>query len=177
MVMPAISADLPLYSTPTPGYRPDQAILGAGMTGTVDRRASDPGAVAGVVGPLWSEPRVCEALAVTTDALAALRATGDVLGAMTSDGVALYPVSQFQRRDGVTEVRPGLVPFLRALHGFDCWAVAVLLDTPAPELDDRTPLDWLRAGGDPETVAALGTAVAREWGAGSARDVQGARVV
>lgn len=138
------------------------------MVDTEHREAGDQNAIAAVVGPLWSETRVCQALGITTDALAALRAAGGVLSATTSDGVSVYPVSQFQRRDGAVEVRPDWVPLLQTLSRFDHWTVAVLLKTPAPELDDLTPLDWLRAGHDPEAVADLAVAVAREWTAGGA---------
>ena len=125
--------------------------------------------IAEVVGACWSQNKVLTALGVTSEALAAWRSTGRILGLLTSDGARVYPVTQFQRREGAVEVRPALLPVLRALRGFDPWAVAVLLHTPAPELDDASPLGWLSDGGAPEVLARLAETVAREWAAGSAR--------
>jgi hypothetical protein len=115
---------------------------------------------------VWSQGRTCEALSVSRAELADFRRAGSVLGLTTADGDLVYPVSQFQRREGTVEVRPALVPFLRALRGFDPWAVAVLLHTPAPELDNATSLDWARDGADPATLAAYAAVAAREWAAG-----------
>ena len=125
--------------------------------------------IAEVVGACWSENKVLTALGVTSETLAAWRSTGRILGLLSSDGARAYPVTQFERRAGAVEVRPALLPVLRALRGFDPWAVAVLLHTPAPELDGRTPLEWLSGGRAPETLAGLAETVAREWAAGSVR--------
>jgi hypothetical protein len=124
------------------------------MAGT---RTGEPGTneLADLVGPFWSETKVCDALGVDAVALQARREAGTVLGLTTSDGERVYPVSQFDRQDGTVEVRPALVPFLSALRRFDAWAVAVLLHTPAPELDDQTPLDWVPQDGSPEALADL----------------------
>ncbi len=120
--------------------------------------------IADIVGPLWSEARVCSALAVTVDTLTHWRAVGDVLAVTTADGALLYPVFQFHRHpDRTVEVRPLLLPIFRAMSVFDGWTTAVLLHTPAPELADATPLDWLRDGGSPDAVVALAHVVAGEW--------------
>lgn len=128
---------------------------------TVDRQARDQNTAATTVRPLWSEPRVCQALGLTTDALAALRATGRILWAALSDGVVVYPVSQFHHSGGVVEVRPGLLPLLRALREQNGWTVVALLKTHTLELDGQTPLDWVRRGGDSEVVNYLAMAMAR----------------
>jgi hypothetical protein len=125
--------------------------------------------IAKVVGACWSENKVLTALGVTSETLAALRSTGRILGLLTSDGARMYPVKQFERRAGAVEVRSALLPVFRVLRGFDPWAVAVLLHTPAPELGDASPLGWLSEGGAPEVLARLAETVAREWAAGSAR--------
>lgn len=122
-----------------------------------------------VVGPVWSEARAIAALDVSAGTASSMRDAGSLLGLRTSDGARVYPVAQFQRRDGTVEVKPALVPVLRALRGSDPWAVAVLLHTPAPELDGATPLGWLSDGGSPETLARLARMVAREWAAGTVR--------
>ena len=124
--------------------------------------------LAAAVGPCWSEAKTAAALAVSVESLAALRTAGGVLGLETADGVWVYPIDQFRTGGGRVEVKPDLLPVFHALRGHDPWAVAALLHTPAPELDDATPLDWLSAGGDPEALSALAVAVAREWAAGFA---------
>lgn len=123
--------------------------------------------IGALVGPCWSPTRVCSALDVTDPGLAARRESGEVLGLSTRDGDVVYPLWQFQRREGRVEVKPALVPLFRALRRFDGWAVAVLLHTPSPELDGQTPLGWLDGGRDPAAVGALGGVVAREWSAGT----------
>lgn len=122
--------------------------------------------LADVVGPVWSEGKVCDTLGIDAIVLAERRAVGEVLGFTTAQGDVVYPVDQFQRHDGAVEVRPALLPFLRRLRRFDPWTVAVLLHTPAPELGDQNPLDWLRLGGDGQAVADLARTVAREWSTG-----------
>ncbi|GCD90168.1 hypothetical protein [Nocardioides sp. LS1] len=122
--------------------------------------------MAEVVGPFWSEARAVAALGVSAETVASRRDSGTILALPTNDGVLVYPVDQFQKVGGGgddVEVKPALLPFLRALRGFDPWAVAVLLHTPAPELDGATPLGWLSDGGAPDTLTRLGEVVAREW--------------
>lgn len=130
-------------------------------------KQTEPNELAALAGPVWSEAKASQSLAVTRDALAALSRTGDVLRLVTADGQFVYPVWQFSRGDGRVEVKPGLLPLLRTLREFDGWAVALLLRTPAPELEGLSPLDWLGEGRDAEAVAALATVVAREWSAGA----------
>lgn len=126
-----------------------------------------PDEIAALLGPCWSETRTATAFGVSVEDLTALRESGGALGLLAADGLWVYPVDQFQRHDGCVRVNAGLSPVFWALRGHDPWAVAVLLHTPAPELEGATPLGWLSAGGDPEAVAALAVAVAHEWAAGS----------
>jgi hypothetical protein len=123
--------------------------------------------IADLVGPFWSGAKVSDELGVSAGVLDARRESGEVLGLVTVDGVIVYPVSQFQRREGRVEVKPAMVPVLRAWRQFDGWTVAVLLSTPAPELDDLTPLAWLDQGREPAALRSLTDAVALEWNAGS----------
>lgn len=131
---------------------------------TVDVAANE---LAALVGHCWAEAQVASALAVPPESLAVLRAEGEVLAMLAADGVWVYPVDQFRTGRGQIEVKPDLVPVFRALREHDPWAVAVLLHTPAPELDDRSPIDWVAAGGDSSAVSGLADAVAREWAAGT----------
>ena len=123
--------------------------------------------IGALVGPFLSDARVSELLRLPVDQLASRQQAGEILGLVTSDGVTVYPVWQFRWRNGRVEVKPALVPVLQTLQRFDVWTVAVLLHTPSPELDGLTPLDWLRRGNQPETVADLARVVAREWDAGA----------
>lgn len=123
--------------------------------------------LAEVVGPCWSDEGVVTALGVPSETVASWREAGSILGLPTSDGVWVYPVAQFERHHGRFEVMSALLPFLRALRGFDPWAVAVLMHTPVSELGDATPLDWLAGGRSAEPLARLGEVVAREWAAGT----------
>lgn len=119
-----------------------------------------------LVGPFWSAAQVQEAL--DPSASEASTVLVPLLVLETSDGSTVYPVSQFERRGGRVEVKAGLVPLLARLSPFDAWAVAVLINTPAPELGERTPLQWLKEGLPARDLDDLGAQVAREWSAGSA---------
>lgn len=120
-----------------------------------------------LVGPFWSHTDTSHALGTTAEDLAALTEAGGVLGLVTSDGVTVSPVAQFNQQDGHTAVNPALVPVFRALRGIG-WATAVLLHTNCSELDDLTPLGWLAQGRPAQAVADLAVVVAREWTAGAA---------
>lgn len=122
--------------------------------------------IAHLVGPLWSEAKVCDALGVDATTLATRRKAGTVLAPTTQDGIRVYPVFQFHQTAGIVEVRLALTKFLTALRCFDPWAVAVLVNTPAPELLDRTPLEWLRTCGDPKVLSGLASRVSNEWNTG-----------
>ena len=137
----------------------------------MSQKTSEPVAneIAALIGPFWTESKVCDVLGVAADELAVRRAEGTVLALTSTDGDTFYPVDQFQRRgDERLEVRAALVPLLRTLRSFDAWTVAVLLHTPAPELGGLTPLDWARQGGTEGTLADLALVVSREWAAGAA---------
>lgn len=125
--------------------------------------------LADLLAQYWTGARVRKALGIRTrQALDSRRRHGSILGVKSTDGDVLYPVEQFHRRaDGQVEVKPALVPLLRALREHDSWAVGVLLCTPAPELDGLTPFDWAQQKRPAETLERLGRRVAREWSAGA----------
>lgn len=126
-----------------------------------------PNELAALIGPVWSAEGACSHLGIGSDVLASRQGDGEVLGLVTSDGDTVYPVFQFWRLDGRVEVRPDLIPVFQTLQGFDGWAVAALLHTPAPELEGTTPLQWLRAGRDGRVLDTLAGVVAREWSSGA----------
>lgn len=127
----------------------------------------EPNELARLVSPVWSSRRTAQALDIAPEELLARQRSGSLLAVRTTDGDEFHPAFQFQERGGRTEVKPGLVPLFRSLREYSPWAVAVLLRTPSPELQDMTPLEWLEAGRDPSAVAALGETVAREWSSGA----------
>lgn len=86
------------------------------------------------VGPLWSGERVRAALGLPDrEALAVLRRDRRVLGVPISDGEVVYPAWQFQQHGATWVVCPTLAAVLTIIGGHDGWAVAVLLNTPAPQ--------------------------------------------
>ncbi|WP_028644594.1 hypothetical protein [Nocardioides sp. URHA0020] len=94
--------------------------------------------------------------------LAELRRDGLILGVESTDGDHRYSVAQFERAGDLTRVRPGLQSLFRALRKHEAWTVAVLMHTPAPELGDLTPLQWVRAGGDRARLDAYARLVSNE---------------
>lgn len=116
--------------------------------------------VTATVGPCWSAEKTATVLGHQPE-------PAEALGLVTSDGVVVYPVSQFIKTDGHTVVAPGIPDMLAALDDHDPWTGAVLLETPAAELDGATPLAWAKQGSDPDTLVDLAQQVAREWSAGS----------
>ena len=124
--------------------------------------------LARLIGPCWTERRTLDALSISFWTLERLQASGTILALPTNDGGLVYPTAQFRRHGGKFEVQPGLELFFAALRAYDPWAVAVLMHTPAPELDEETPIAWSSRGGPTEPLAQLAKAASREWAAGSA---------
>ena len=120
--------------------------------------------IAALLAPFWSAQRARAALGgPSRAALASRRAAGTLLGLKTTDGVIVYPVSQFERHAGQVRVKPGLKPFMTALKRHSPWSVALLIHTPAPELGGVSPLDWVRRDGDTDTLRAYANRVDAEW--------------
>lgn len=131
--------------------------------------SAEPNELADLLGPFWSEAHTRNVLdRELSGSYAKSVATGSVLGVVSSDGDVFYPVFQFRREPAGPEagvrVDPALVPVLRILRDLDPWTVGVFLHTPAPELDDQTPLACLRSEpGGPVAVLELAQVVALEW--------------
>ncbi len=137
--------------------------LSRSLTG-IFAASDDVNALVTWAGPFWSGKKVREELGLASrQALDARRRAHAVLGVKTSDGAVIYPVWQFERRRRGVEVRPGVARLLSVLGRHDEWAVAVLLNTPAPELGGLTPLNWLRQGNDEATLMDFARAVDDEW--------------
>lgn len=101
------------------------------------------------------------------DALVELSLDHRLLALVSADGLRVYPVWQFHRRDRHVEVKPSLLPVFDALSRFDGWTVAALLHTPARELSGSTPLNWLAGRGDLQAVMTLAIAIVDDWTANS----------
>ena len=124
----------------------------------------DENPLASWVGPFWSGKRVRDELRLASrQALDSRRRAHAVLGVKTSDGAVIYPVWQFHRRDETVEVRPAVGRVFAILGAHDEWAVAVLLNTPAPELEGLTPLDWVRQLRSEATLLQFARTVDTEW--------------
>lgn len=109
--------------------------------------------MADLVAPLWSAERARRELNISRSTMAERRSAGSLLALKPTDADEFfYPVSQFERRDGRVQVKAGLRRFMMALRGSDPWTVAVLMRTPALELGNLTPLDWVRRGRDESTL-------------------------
>lgn len=120
-------------------------------------------ALVDTIGPSWSSAKLRSELGdVSRQALNQRVKRGTLLGLPTSDGATVYPVFQFRRRGVRVEIMPGLPSVLKALTDQSAWAVAVLLNTAAPELDGATPVEWARRGGDAARLEELAGVLKRE---------------
>lgn len=118
------------------------------------------------LGPVWTSIHTREQLGLKTrQALDSRRRTGSILGVKASNGDVYYPVSQFRVLHGTVEVRPALAAVFKALRDQDPWAVATVLTVPAPELGEQSPLEWERAGKDPQALVRLAHRIRHEWAA------------
>lgn len=64
---------------------------------------------------------------------------------------------------GALTVRPGVIEMLKVARDstdYEPWTFATLLLTPAPELDDRTPIAWMR---DPDQDQGELRTLAQRW--------------
>jgi hypothetical protein len=115
--------------------------------------AEDRSELADLLAPFWTAQRAQAALGISRQAMADRRKTGAILALKAADtDTYFYPVAQFETKDGAVRVKPMLRRFLMTLRHREPWTVGVLLHTPAPELENRTPLDWVRRHGDEGTL-------------------------
>ena len=122
--------------------------------------------LAEAVGSLWTSKRAADALGVTPEDLENLADQGVCLLLTTTDGARVAPLTQFtQDRDGHIGLHPALAPLLCLATAHDPWAVAVMLNAPAPELNDQTPVTWARSGNPMSDLETLAAQIDREWSA------------
>lgn len=119
--------------------------------------------LAELVGPFWSAERVRAALDLPgTTSLEKLAGKGDLLSVTTADGVAVYPVSQFQLRGESVRVIPAVRELLQLLRDVDPWTKAVMLSAPHPLLEGRSPIAWARDRGVDSTLERLARCLASD---------------
>ena len=107
-----------------------------------------------LIGPFYGPAQVARALGdVSRQAVADRRQRRTLLGLKTADGHWVYPVFQFDRHNSVLSGLPELLRILAA-SDVDDWSLAGWLASPLRSLGGRTPIEWLRSEGEPETLRA-----------------------
>ena len=117
----------------------------------------------GELGPFYSTRKIAKLLGgVSRQAIADRRKRGTLLGLRTADGVWVYPNFQLDDHHRVLSGLPEVLRILRASE-VDEWTLASWLTSPMRSLEDRSPIDWLRQGGDRETLLTLVRDAARRF--------------
>ena len=119
--------------------------------------------LAELVGPVWTAGHTRRVLGLSHGSMLNRRQVGALLALPTADGDLVYPVSQFEKRNGEVQVKPAVREFMHVLRDRDPWTVAVLLHTPAPELEDLAPLEWVRQGRDSQNLVDYAAVLDREF--------------
>ena len=108
-----------------------------------------------LIGPFYGPAQIARLLGdVSRQAVADRRQRRTLLGLKTADGHWVYPIFQFDRHNRVISGLPELLRILAA-SGIDDWSLAGWLASPLRSLGGRTPIEWLRNEGDPETLRAV----------------------
>ncbi len=118
--------------------------------------------------PFWSSSKLQQEFKASRQALDSRMRVGSLLGLKTGDGQLVYPVFQFVRdTKGALIVRAGVIDMLKVVRnseGYEPWMFATLLRTPAPELEDLTPIEWMRdPDRDQRDLRALAFRWVHEW--------------
>lgn len=125
----------------------------------IGRQAGEQAAVAAKwrqrVGATLQTQDVTELLGLSRQALDSRKRTGSVL-ALPGSGTSYYPSWQFDTETRPPSVRPItlriVTTFREAAEDLSLYVVAAWATSSQPELDDRTPAEWIVAGGDDESV-------------------------
>ncbi len=115
------------------------------------------------IGPFYSTTRVARILGgVSRQAVADRRRRGTILGLRTADGAWVYPTFQFDEHNAVID---GLVAVWKILKdsSTDGWTLASWLRSRLRSLEGRSPVDWLRRGGDRKVLLAVAKDAARRF--------------
>jgi|SRR5699024_10323779 len=138
-----------LIEVPVPGELVRRGMDEVDAGSESQRFAIADGALVDVVGPSWTTGKLRSELGgVSAQAVNQRRSRGSLLGLTTSDDAVVYPIFQFVRLNGQLKVKRGLAQMFKILKDQDDWHVAVLVNTPSPELGGRTPVEWEREHGE-----------------------------
>ncbi len=108
--------------------------------------------MATLIGPFYDKAGVAPLLANTA-------AEPHLLELETSDSHTVYPAFQFT----ATGVDPNLQPLIKALAEAPHWAAALWFVTPNDDLNNATPLNWIREGKLVEAALTSARATAADW--------------
>lgn len=115
-----------------------------------------------LIGPFTRSKGVQARLGITRQAVAAKASRRRLLRVVTSDGVHLYPLWQFDGNHILTGLPEVLALFPE--DTVDGWTLAGWLRTPEPELGGSSPMDVIK-GGEPSRVLAVARMAARRLAA------------
>ncbi len=140
---------------------PSPGALGAADLAEIGRQAGEAAAAAATwrerLGDTLDTETVVRLLGVTRQALDSRKRTGSVV-ALPGSGTSHYPAWQFDTsgpRPVVRDIMLGIVTaFRERLDDPSPFTIAAWATSPQPELEDRTPADWVLAGGADEPVVA-----------------------
>jgi len=162
-------AQLAWFSTPSPeldGATPLAALAAASGTADLGVILGASFSVANgpiwfeMLGPFYSPLQVQSLLECSPEQLANMTARDQLLALSTADGEIAYPAFQFHG----DVVQPGLDHLLALLNPMvDGWTLATWFQAEHPELDDRSPMDCLRAEGLSEQLLACARSSAAYW--------------
>ena len=115
------------------------------------------------LGPFYGTSRVAKLLGgISRQAVADRRARHTLLALKTADGAWVYPEFQFDDHHAVLEGLPEILKILSASE-VDEWTLASWLTSRLRSLEDRSPIDWLRTGGELDQLLDIARDAARRF--------------
>lgn len=149
---------------PTPKDLVEREVHAGGGVDDSHEHAVADSALVNAVGPSWSTRKLRNELGgVSSQAVHQRVARGTLWALPTREGTRVYPTFQFVRRHGKLLTKPKLQAMFKILQSQDPWQVAVLLNTPADELDGVSPVQWEKEGGRIGDLERLAHNLVREW--------------
>jgi len=115
------------------------------------------------LGPFYNTSKLAKLWGgVSRQAIADRRERRTILGLKTADGALVFPTFQFDEHN---RILTGLPEVLQCFRGVpvDDWTLAGWLVTPMRPLEERSVIDWLRAGGEKRLVLTLARDAARRY--------------
>lgn len=107
------------------------------------------------IGAMLDTETVTTLLSVSRQALDSRKRSGSVI-ALAGSGTSHYPTWQFDVGANTATVRPVtlriVTEFRERLDDVSPFTIAAWATSPQPELDNRTPAEWITSGGDDAPV-------------------------